>query len=128
MPRPDTANDLISDHSDRIGRLESGFTEVSAQLAAQTVQIDNLGKEVASGVQSLSTKIDVVFAPLKVVQDNIQEHKDLLRELEADRVVRKERGKMVRNAIIAIALACGGALAKESGGWLWEHLLVRLFY
>lgn len=126
MPRIEAASDLLSDHSDRIGKLEDNYTEVSAQLAAQTVQIDQLGKDIANGVHSLSTKIDVVFAPLKVVQSDLDAHKDRLEELEKSDGVRKERKKAIRTGLAGVLVLGLGAVAKEAGLWIWVHWLSRL--
>ncbi len=125
MPRPES-DALLEDHSDRLGRLEGNYTEVAAQLASQSVQIDQLGKDVAGGVQSLSTKIDVVFAPLKLVDDKIAGHDGRLKVLEEADKIKRERRKTIRMVMMAGILAAAGAAGKALFDLLWPH--IHLFH
>lgn len=125
MPRAESTDALFEDHSDRLGRLETNYAEVASQLAAQSVQIDNIGRDLTNGVQSLSSKIDVVFAPLKLVTEKADLQDGRLKVLEAVHLVKAERRKTIRNAMLGLLLAGSGVIAEKLSTWIWAHWLVH---
>jgi DNA repair ATPase RecN len=137
MPPSDELRARIrDDHSERLRDLEGHYTEVATRLAAQSVQIDQLGDSVGqlgdrfeSGISNLGQKIDDIARPLadKVQQvvERIDEHSNQLADLQksekARGLVHRSRRKQIKSLVIGIVIAAVGALSTKIVETAWAH-------
>lgn len=131
MPRTE-ADAVVEDHSARLRDIEGHYTEVASQLATQSVQIDQLSKDIKIGVGSLSQKMDDLTGPLKIVSDSVDEHRDQLKKLQdaedARTKAKSERSRAVKKWAFAVIVAGAGFFGEKGASWLWDHVLSHLVH
>ena len=97
---------MVEDHATRLRSLESGFSDLNAQFAANTVQLEGLNEGVARLTDQISEVHKVVTAAIPGLAQEVA----TLKSVEAARVARRDKrrsfiGGWAKGALIAASAA-----------------------
>ncbi len=120
---------ILDDHNERLRDLEGHYTEVATRLAAQSVQIDQLGEAVDTGMKTLGQKIDEFAKPLtaqvQTIVERVDEHSTQLADLQKSESARKStdrsRKKVLHKILLAVALAAATAVGTHVAETVWNR-------
>lgn len=121
---------ILDDHNERLRDLEGHYTDVATKLAGVSVQVDQLGTTVETGMEALGKKIDDIARPLtdkvQEVVDRVDEHSTQLAELQKSENTRKtserSRNRKIKKLLLSVALAAATALGTHVVESAWNRL------
>lgn len=120
------AEQILEAHEARIQRVETGLSEIGAQVAEHGTKLDYLSQQVQESTKVLSDKMEECTSPLtievKEIGAKLSDHHERIQKLEGTEAKRSERSQAIRRVVWAVSIALVGA-----GGKTLFDLLIRLF-
>lgn len=116
---------IVEDHSDRLGKLEDGVSEIKVAQAVNTKTLENISEKIDVGFQDIKLRLDDGQNKFESHAAQLHAHKEELAKLQASAKARKARYSAVRKAAFGLALAGLGAAVAKGGeaGWAWVAAL-----
>lgn len=134
MPGPINVKELmIEAHEDRIQAVESGVSELSAQVAANSIKLENLTEKLEKSVGYILEKIETCIEPVVIKLDNhihddkeiseqTKKNSDKIEQLEQSEARRSAFRRIFKKVALPLALAGGGVLATKFAESIWTWM------
>jgi DNA anti-recombination protein RmuC len=119
----------LEDHGARLRDLESNHAEFGAQLATNTVKLDQLTRTVEIGMDSIGRKFDDFASSTRTQLERQGGVIETLEQLEQERLTRAKdanarrdrRRTQLRTYVGPLMIAAASILGKEGAMLIWHH-------